>query len=315
MSRIHTRRIIGEMSIEVDPTVLENPEDEDYLSAGYDTSTASLSSSVHEYLFEHGRRYHAYYGTDKYLIPTDEKEQDRLDLHHESLPPLNAPHKILDLGTGTGIWAIDMAEKYPMAQVIGTDLSPIQPTWVPSNCRFEMDDAMMNWTFQSNSFDFIHARNIAAGISSWQHVMSEIMRCLKPGAYAELMEMEIKPHCDDGTMTAENGLKVYTDYLRASMEKMGRPPLDMDSMRRLLEESGFEDIQMLQAKESVGPWPKDPKMKRIGAMALLNADTIYESYGMAAFTRVLEMDTEKARSICEAGRAAARSKNFHVYTK
>ncbi|CCX08033.1 Similar to hypothetical protein HMPREF1120_01429 [Exophiala dermatitidis NIH/UT8656]; acc. no. EHY53232 [Pyronema omphalodes CBS 100304] len=73
------------MSIEVDPTVLENPEDEDYLSAGYDTSTASLSSSVHEYLFEHGRRYHAYYGTDKYLIPTDEKEQDRLDLHHESL--------------------------------------------------------------------------------------------------------------------------------------------------------------------------------------------------------------------------------------
>jgi hypothetical protein len=145
--------------------------------------------------------------------------------------------------------------------------------------------------------------------------MSEIMKCLKPGTYAELMEMEIKPHCDDGTMTAENGLKVYTDYLRASMEKMGRPPLDMDSMRRLLEESGFEDIQVLQAKEPVGPSPKDPEMKRIGAMVLLNADTIYESYGMAAFTRVLEMDVEKAGSICEAGRAAARNKNFHVYTK
>lgn len=35
---------------------------------------------------------------------------------------------MLDLGTGTGIWAIDFADEYPSANVIGTDLSPIQPT-------------------------------------------------------------------------------------------------------------------------------------------------------------------------------------------
>ncbi|KAL1981644.1 hypothetical protein VTN96DRAFT_2358 [Rasamsonia emersonii] len=39
------------------------------------------------------------------------------------------PRRILDLGTGTGLWAIDMAKKYPQATVIGTDLSPIQPAW------------------------------------------------------------------------------------------------------------------------------------------------------------------------------------------
>jgi len=33
------------------------------------------------------------------------------------------PHKILDVGTGTGIWAIDMADAYPSAEVIGTDLT------------------------------------------------------------------------------------------------------------------------------------------------------------------------------------------------
>jgi methylase of polypeptide subunit release factors len=65
-------------------------------------------------------------------MPTDEIEQDRLDLGHEMslvalngelhLAPLKNPQRILDVGTGTGIWAIDMADKYPSAEVIGTDL-------------------------------------------------------------------------------------------------------------------------------------------------------------------------------------------------
>jgi cyclopropane fatty-acyl-phospholipid synthase-like methyltransferase len=91
-------------------------------------------------------------------MPTDEKEQDRLDMHHEimlamldgklHLAPVKEPHRILDIGTGTGIWAIDMADTYPAAEVIGTDLSPIQPVWIPPNCRFEVDDAEQEWTFK-----------------------------------------------------------------------------------------------------------------------------------------------------------------------
>jgi hypothetical protein len=66
---------------------------------------------VQQYVFENGRRYHAYYGTDRNPLPTDETEQDRMDLAHEiSLKlhngalhkaPLSAPHRILDIGTGT----------------------------------------------------------------------------------------------------------------------------------------------------------------------------------------------------------------------
>ena len=96
------------------------------------TDTTSLASSLQEYLVENGRRYHAYYGPDKNLMPTDDVEQERLDIHHEIMmlvtdgeiykAPVRNPHRVLDLGTGTGIWAIDFANSHPEAEVIGVDL-------------------------------------------------------------------------------------------------------------------------------------------------------------------------------------------------
>ncbi|HEU5477326.1 MAG TPA: class I SAM-dependent methyltransferase, partial [Gaiellaceae bacterium] len=44
-----------------------------------------------------------------------------LDLALEGLP---APRRVLDLGTGTGVVAFALAERYPEAVVVGIDLSP-----------------------------------------------------------------------------------------------------------------------------------------------------------------------------------------------
>jgi hypothetical protein len=53
-----------------------------------------------------------------YLLPNDEEENDRLDIFHHLMgivnggklhrAPLKSPHRILDIGTGTGIWAMQM---------------------------------------------------------------------------------------------------------------------------------------------------------------------------------------------------------------
>ncbi|KAK1722730.1 hypothetical protein CaCOL14_000065 [Colletotrichum acutatum] len=37
----------------------------------------------------------------------------------------DGPGRILDVGTGTGIWAIDFGDQYPKSKVIGTDFSPV----------------------------------------------------------------------------------------------------------------------------------------------------------------------------------------------
>ena len=121
------------------------------------SSSASLQSALTQYPWEHGRRCHAYQA-GKYQFPNDEQELNRMDIEHHNqriqldgrlhLCPLNDPKEILDVGCGSGIWAIDMADEYAGCQVLGTDLSPVQPTWLPPNCRFEVDDFELDWTFE-----------------------------------------------------------------------------------------------------------------------------------------------------------------------
>jgi len=52
-----------------------------------------------------------------------------------------------------------VADKYPGAEVIGLDLSPIQPFWVPPNAEFLVDDIEDTWLAGDN-FDFVHLRNM-----------------------------------------------------------------------------------------------------------------------------------------------------------
>ncbi|KAI5809436.1 S-adenosyl-L-methionine-dependent methyltransferase [Pyronema omphalodes] len=305
--------------IEVDPAVLENRHLNDYAASG----TASLCSSVNSYILENGRRYSTYFGVDRNPLPVDELEQDRLDMHHETmlqlldyklyLAPIEDPKTIIDIGTGTGIWAIDMADTFPDSEVIGVDLSPIQPVWVPPNCKFEVDDAEEEWPYPDNYFDFVHLRNITQGITDWPKLMAEVYRCTKPGGWVELAELGAIAHCDDGTMTEDNPINIYFQHLDKALKIMGRPAGNPETMASHLQKAGFINLGGDEKKQPLGPWPKDPRLKNIGAMVLLNTESGFHSYGMAVFTRVLGLHTDHADRLCADAFNAAKNKNNHIY--
>lgn len=183
-------------AIEPDPSTVDQPDTDSAYGDESDTQsdTTSLVSEVQNFKYENGRRYHSY-RAGEYVLPNDETEQDRQDiLHHVRNLVLNgalfrAPlradiHRALDIGTGTGIWAIDFADQFPTAEVIGTDLSPIQPSWVPPNLHFEVDDATAEWTFSRNKpFDFIHARDLGGSIGDWPALLRQAYEHLKPGGW------------------------------------------------------------------------------------------------------------------------------------
>jgi len=80
------------------------------------TDYASVASTISNYVYQNGRRYHSYQSS-KYFLPNDEREQERLNYVHQVFrltldgdlcyTKLDNPQNILDVGTGTGIWALD----------------------------------------------------------------------------------------------------------------------------------------------------------------------------------------------------------------
>jgi hypothetical protein len=69
-----------------------------------------------------------------------------------------------------------MADLHPSAEVVGVDLSPIQPNFVPLNCRFEVDDINKEWTYAENKFDFIHIRYMTGTVPNWKELLEKAQR-------------------------------------------------------------------------------------------------------------------------------------------
>jgi trans-aconitate methyltransferase len=87
--------------------------------------------------------------------------------------PLDKPPKrVLDAGTGTGVWAIEFADEYPDAVVSGVDLSPIQPGFVPPNVQFFIDDLEDDWAFGAK-FDFIFSRFMTGSIQDFPKFLKQ----------------------------------------------------------------------------------------------------------------------------------------------
>lgn len=308
--------------IEPDPEVYA---DSSFETAESDYSTESLTASIYDYRYENGRRYHAY-RAGVYPIPNDETEQDRLDImHHINLLMLDGklhiapigknPQRILDIGTGTGIWAIDVGELYPSAQVIGTDLSPIQPSWVPPNVQFEIDDAESTWSWPENHFDFIHIRHMVGAIGDWPALFKQALKHIKPGGWVELVEYALDIFCDDDTLNKDMALSRYYELLHKASAATNSKFSGSGEMRPYIDAAGFENVTEKVIKMPLGTWPASKKDKEVGAYCLLASNTGFEAYGLALLTGGLGWTVEEVKELIDTAMKQAKDRRIHSYGK
>lgn len=134
------------------------------------------------------------------LLVLDSQEENPL---FRSPIPDSAQH-ILDIGTGDGSWAVEVADQRPNCTVHGVDLYPPPQSWVPPNCILEVDDLtkvsghdskhrpetstnrFQEWTW-SHPFDLIHLRWLLGSFepNDWQKLYKQAYDNLVPGGWIE----------------------------------------------------------------------------------------------------------------------------------
>ncbi|KAF4472848.1 mrna 3 -end-processing yth1 [Fusarium albosuccineum] len=219
---------------------------------------------------------------------------------------------VLDVGTGTGIWAMDYADEHPNAEVIGVDLSPIQPSFVPPNVRFIIDDIEEEWSY-SSPFDYIHSRMMNSSVASWETYAANIYNHLAPGGYVELQEIGIYVTSDDGTLTQDHNLAKWAALLDEASVKLGRPYFDPKNLKDVLTKAGFTDVTEAKFKWPSNGWPKDKKHKELGFWNNENANFFLEAVALAPLTRALGWSTEEVTVFLAKARKELNDSKIHAY--
>ncbi|KAI0815775.1 S-adenosyl-L-methionine-dependent methyltransferase [Xylaria sp. FL0064] len=218
--------------------------------------TVELSDEVQETFILHNRSFQRYsIDNNTYFVPVDEDETLRLRIQHGALtmmfdnrfifPPIDSPRRVLDCGFGTGEWALQVAWQYPRCEVRGIDVTPHHhnPEEGLENLYLDIDDLNMPFQFPSNHFDLINSRLVAGGINNerWTGYIRDILRCLRPGGWVQMVEIDFNAQSDNGALADNSALRQWSQTYLFAMEQCKNPR----APRRLggwLRHAGFTDV-------------------------------------------------------------------------
>ncbi|KAJ0299984.1 hypothetical protein COL516b_008722 [Colletotrichum fioriniae] len=245
-----------------------------------------LDPSILDYRIENGRTYHKY---------------------KDGTPPNAADsgvRRVLDIGTGTGIWAIDFGDEHPEAELIASS--------TPPNVRFEIDDVEDTWTF-SRPFDYIHSRVMTSSVKSWEDFIRKCFENLSPGGYLELNEIDPCPLSDDGTLQETSAVIKSVRMLEQAANIFGRPYHTAQALQETLTRVGFEDVTVQRFKWPTNPWPRDARHKELGIWTHENLVAGWEGFCMAPFTRALNWSREEVLVLMMQVRKEFSDRSIHAY--
>ncbi|KAI9773254.1 MAG: hypothetical protein M1839_002166, partial [Geoglossum umbratile] len=222
---------------------------------------------------------------------------ERLDITHLLLvtsiegelhlaPIGDNPKRILDVGTGTGIWAIEMGDKYPSAWVLGNDLSPIQPFMVPPNVHFEVDDIEKRWMYKEPF--------------------------TKPGGWVEFQDFDLQYYSEDGSLRPDHNLYRWISDLLEASTLAGREPCPGPKLEGWVRGAGFQNVHHEKRVLPVGGWPKDITQKQLGYLNYEQLNDGLEAFSLRLFTKTLGWTTSDIHVMLAHVRKDMKDKRIHA---
>jgi len=146
------------------------------------------------------------------------------------------------------IWAMEVGEQLPQAIVVGNDLSPIQPAWVPPNMTFEVDDVEKPWAY-AQSFSFVHVRAMYGSLKNRPRLFVQIFGSVEPGRFCEATDWERLRH-----LAAQHvHHRIYTGFTITSTRETPLPFGIWAKDRKLkCERAGGRSVLVTRVRVSAG---------------------------------------------------------------
>lgn len=261
-----------------------------------------------------GREYGSFGDGKSYVLPTDVQEQKRLDSQSKifdlmlqgdlQLAPIvipisrqPEPFTVLDIGTGTGIWAQDFAARFPRANVIGIDLKRPETSSIPKNVSFEVGDLERPWRW-NREVDFVHGRMLMSCFKDAREVFKHAYAALRPGGYFEMQDLSTPGFLKEGSKDSPAQFE-WHKYLKEGGLKLGRPFGEYPSQHeKFMKEIGFEPV-----KQEIMPWPIGPieqgegeeaeRQREIGKLVKQNVLDIMDALSGLLLKQALGWSDEK----------------------
>jgi len=274
-------------------------------------------------------------------MPVDQKEQERLDIMHTMIlaarprkgrlhhapfnprpDPVTGDHpRVLDIGSGTAIWLLDMAEKYADTEFYGVDMTNMAPEGLYHNIDVRSPvDYESPWAMGEGSFDYIHLQMGLGSVGNFPLLYEKIYRHLKPGGWFEHVEIDFAPQCMDKTLPPEGLLmKWWHTYVAPPYGVVGRPIVYDPNTEHLLHQKGFSNIKHEEYMLPLNGWSGETS-RHVSGTWWEHAMSFGEGRGhglealsLAVLTRVQGWSPEHARRLCEDALREATDPAIHAY--
>ncbi|KAK4204137.1 S-adenosyl-L-methionine-dependent methyltransferase, partial [Triangularia verruculosa] len=291
-----------------------------------DLQTVPVDNTYREVITLNGRDFQRHAVENSiYFSPVDDDEIDRLQYQHELFnmvfenrlifPPVPRPRRILECGSGCGAWAIEVAEQYPECEVIGLDVYPYPvPEDTPDNVDFQVDDLNSPSTFPPNYFDLVNSRLMSGGIhvNRWTNYLSDIFRVLRPGGWCQMVEIYYNAQSDNGTLTANHALQVWSQSYLQSIQHYKDPRVAL-RLQTLMTEAGFVEVESRLITLPLSGWSSDPRDREIGAANRANVHRLLSALAMYPFSQGLGMSNTDIQLLVAQARSEADNPAFKAY--